>query len=411
MRDLLPAAAEVQGRILSGLLHQFGLQGFQRVSLPAFEYAAVLEQGLGTIEPSSMIRFVEPETGEVVALRPDMTPQVARMVATRLTDAPVPLRLCYRGSVVRRRHERARNEQQVLQAGIELVGAGGLDADLEVISATVDAVQSAGLTDFVLDLGHGALAHTILEQCVPAARPVLLESLSLKDGAELMRRAKKHQVDAQTVELLCGLLKLSGGQEVFEPAEELLAGHAALKHVLELKAIHDALRARGLTQIVVDLAETRTAEYYSGMMFQILAEGPGQAVASGGRYDELYGLFGQSRRAAGAAIQVDDLAWALSHHGEADTKRVLLVSDSSVNSPENVNMLAGLRAAGVIVSAFSGPGALDYARWWRYSHLARTVRETGVAELLEVRGEAGVEVDWSQGTTLSLPQLLEQLNS
>src|SRR5690606_13798779 len=106
-------------------------------------------------EPTSVLRFVEPETGEVVALRPDMTPQVARLVATGLAERPSPARLSYRGSVLRRQHERARHDQQALQAGIELIGVGGTASDLEVISVCVTAARTAGLETFVLDLGHG----------------------------------------------------------------------------------------------------------------------------------------------------------------------------------------------------------------------------------------------------------------
>jgi histidyl-tRNA synthetase len=134
-------------------------------------------------------------------------------------------------------------------------------------------------------------------------------------------------------------------------------------------------------------------------------------VASGGRYDELYGLFGQSRPAAGAAIQVDDLAWALSHHGEQDVKRVLFLTGNSEESVEDGNILQGLREGGVIVAPFSGPSALDYARWWRYSHLARSVPGTQDALLLDLRSEAGSKEDWSKATPISLLQLLEQLNT
>src|SRR5690606_37300806 len=101
--------------------------------------------------------FVEPASGDVVALRSDMTPQVARVISTRYRHAPRPLRLCYQGSVLRRRRERARTEGQVIQAGVELVGQGGVEADLEVIELLVDAVSRTGLKDFVLDIGHAAI--------------------------------------------------------------------------------------------------------------------------------------------------------------------------------------------------------------------------------------------------------------
>src|SRR5262249_12878791 len=125
MRDLLPTEAERQISLCRTVLGSFARFGSESVSVPPFEYAEVLEQDMGTLDPTQVLRFVEPETGEVVALRPDMTPQIARLVATRLADAPPPLRLCYEGAVVRRRVERARRERQVQQAGFELVGRGG----------------------------------------------------------------------------------------------------------------------------------------------------------------------------------------------------------------------------------------------------------------------------------------------
>src|SRR5689334_21005339 len=100
MRDLLPADARARASLSRRLMQSFELYGYERVTLPVFEYADVLERGLGSLDPNEVLRFVEPESGEVVALRPDMTPQVARLLATRLVEAPAPARLCYEGSVL-----------------------------------------------------------------------------------------------------------------------------------------------------------------------------------------------------------------------------------------------------------------------------------------------------------------------
>ena len=118
----------------------------------------MLERGLGTLDPRDVLRFVEPESGEVAALRPDVTPQIARMAATRLADRPMPMRLCYEGTVLRRRQERARKHRQIPQAGVELIGVGGPDGDLELMGLAAGAARAAGLADFVLDLGHADIA-------------------------------------------------------------------------------------------------------------------------------------------------------------------------------------------------------------------------------------------------------------
>ena len=125
MRDLLPEETRERRELAGRVLQRLELFGYDLVLLPAFEFAEVLERGLGALDPSEVLRFVEPESGEVAALRPDMTPQIARMVATRLRTRPPPFRLAYEGTVLRRLSGRARKRRQIPQVGVELVGTKG----------------------------------------------------------------------------------------------------------------------------------------------------------------------------------------------------------------------------------------------------------------------------------------------
>ena len=143
MRDLLPAEARARRALGRRVIEHFGLHGFHLVTPPVFELAEVLERGLGTLDPSDVLRFVEPESGEVAALRPDMTPQIARMVSTRLAREPGPVHLCYEGTIVRRRQGRARRNRQVPQAGVELYGVASLDGDLEMLRLAASAPRVA----------------------------------------------------------------------------------------------------------------------------------------------------------------------------------------------------------------------------------------------------------------------------
>lgn len=375
MRDLLPWEARQQLQLSRVVLKAFELHGFQQVILPAFEYADVLEQGLGPIEANSVLRFVEPETGEVVALRPDMTPQVARLVATRLVEEPGPVRLSYRGSVLRRRHERARHQQQVVQAGIELVGRGGPAGDLEVLEAATDAVRRAGLSDFVLDLGHGRIASSLLDDLAPELREKLVEPLSQKDQAELVRRAERHGVGRDRVRALAALPELQGHAEVFPRARGALEGTPAIPLVEELEQLHRAVTGAGLApKVVVDIGETRPFQYYTGPLFQVLAEGPGQAVGSGGRYDSLYERFGVPRPAAGFAVNVNNLGWAVGEAKRSSSElRALVVAADGGGSSEtdrrSAELLRSLREREIPCALSEGGNPLDYARAWRYSHL------------------------------------------
>src|SRR6478672_1442202 len=118
MRDLLPEETRSRRAVARCVLDRFALWGYALVTPPAFEFADVLERGLGALDPSDVLRFVEPESGEVAALRPDMTPQIARLVATRLSTRPPPLRLAYEGTVLRRLSGRARKRRQIPQVGV-----------------------------------------------------------------------------------------------------------------------------------------------------------------------------------------------------------------------------------------------------------------------------------------------------
>ncbi|MGB5285014.1 MAG: ATP phosphoribosyltransferase regulatory subunit, partial [Polyangiales bacterium] len=154
MRDLLPPASMTRTLLWQGLMETFDLYGYQRVTTPPVEYAEVVERGLGTVDRRDLVRFIEPDSGEVALLRPDITPQIARIVATRLQDRPAPWRLCYEGTIVRRRRGRARKQHQVLQCGIECVGLKGPDADAEVIEVAVRACERVGLRDFLVELAQ-----------------------------------------------------------------------------------------------------------------------------------------------------------------------------------------------------------------------------------------------------------------
>lgn len=383
MRDLLPPVARRQGELARRVTHCFELHGYEVVTLPVFEYAEVLERGLGALDSEEVLRFVEPESGEVVALRPDMTPQIARILATRLAELPPPARLCYHGSVMRRRRERARRHRQIFQAGVELLGLEGPAGDLEILRLASAGVRAAGLSSFVFDLGHARIVAALLES-LPAERTgELVDALAIKDQSEVSRRALAAGFSGRALTAISELCELHGGAEIWPRAERLLAGTAAEPALRELREIWDAAQTADLApELLIDLSETRHFAYYTGLMFQIHADGPGSPIGAGGRYDGLLGRFGAPRAAAGFALSLDHLAWALENIGreEATPARLLTVGASE-------SLLAALRALGVPCAAASGATgaeALAYARAWRYSHVLEVPAQNGKASLLSV---------------------------
>ena len=362
MRDFWPPEARRLSDLSRLLLGSFELFGYELVTLPVFEYEDVLVRGLGALAPEEVLRFVEPETGEVVALRPDMTPQLARVVSTRLAHAAPPIRLSYQGSVLRRRRERARRNRQIFQAGIELIGLDGPAGDLEALEVACAAARAVGLSDFVLDLGHARIASALLEGVEPQRQRAAVEALHLKDPGELERAAAAAGLGQRERAALGALGELHGGREVLTAARSVLSGTRAEAGLDELSRVLGEVERRGLApSVLVDLGETRNFAYYTGTTFQLHAEGPGVPIASGGRYDGLLGGFGRPLPAFGFAFGLDDLVWALGSAPLEASPRVLLTGKAST-------LAAGLRERGLRCAVGPEQDPLAYARVWRYTH-------------------------------------------
>ena len=155
---------------------------------------------------------------------------------------------------------------------------------------------------------------------------------------------------------------------MWEKAERLLAGTNAEKPARELKSLWQVASSHRVgSEVIVDLGETWRFDYYTGPMFQLLAEGPGLPVGSGGRYDALYARFGAGHAAAGCAIDLDNLAWACRHGNVPETRpRRVLVAGSPA---ERERLLNGLRAEGISAAPAPEKGKMAYAKAWRYTHL------------------------------------------
>jgi ATP phosphoribosyltransferase regulatory subunit len=377
LRDLLPEEARRRRALARRLLGHFALHGYQLVTPPAFELAEVLERGLGTLDPSDVLRFVEPESGEVAALRPDMTPQIARMVATRLAGEPRPIRLCYEGTVVRRRQGRARRHRQVPQAGVELYGAPGLAGDVEILRLAASALASAGLTSFVVDLGHAEIARALLDALAPPLAAAIGDALAQKDTSRVaaLIAASPSPVPPAIARALAALPDLHGGGEaLFARAAPIFAGTAAAGPLQELFALWEAARCADpalAAALHVDLGEVRGFAYYTGAIFHLLAPGPGEPIGAGGRYDDLLARFDEPMPAVGFGLHLDAVTWALEAAGVPDERppSVLIAGAEAAE-----RQAEALRRLGLTAVAHAPEGAAAYARAWHFTHLVEAGR-------------------------------------
>jgi ATP phosphoribosyltransferase regulatory subunit len=365
MRDLLPEEAAARRILARKMLERFAMHGYAIVTPPVFEFAEVLERGLGTLDPTDVLRFVEPESGEVAALRPDMTPQIARMIATRLRGRPAPFRLAYEGTVMRRRSGQARKHRQIPQVGVELAGTAGAEGDFELLRLAVDALEAAGLKRFTIDLGDAGVVRGLLADLPAEHQTLLSDALARKDEGDLSEACEIVRTPHAAV--LRALLSLHGGRDALAEGARLLVRTPAGVAAARLLALYDAAIARGLgAHVTADLGEVRGASYYTGTIFHMYAPGTGDSIGSGGRYDELLARFGWDLPAAGFGLDLDRTGEALRAAGAVDERPARVVVVGVADDAR----LAELRAKGIAaVFAEDRTSALEWARAWGFSHV------------------------------------------
>jgi ATP phosphoribosyltransferase regulatory subunit len=325
MRDFAPEATAIRRRIADALLGVFERASFSRVITPAFEYDDVLALGLGAAGRAAAIRFVEPSSGQVVALPPDITPQIARLIATRFRDKKGPIRLCYEGTVVRL-DQRARSQREIIQAGVEMAGVAGPNGDAEIIGVGAEALSALGFapSDITIDLGHLGLAAEVFKALGLSedARAAVRNRLAKRDAAGLAALLSGVRAPKGLVEFTLSLPGLSGAPDVLDralrDAPEGLAGIRGA--LLELRAVVRVLSKKRLpARLHVDLGEVRGWDYYTGLRVQGFVHGAPEAVLAGGRYDDLLGRYGRPAPAVGFAIDVEASAAALEAAPSPDT--------------------------------------------------------------------------------------------
>jgi ATP phosphoribosyltransferase regulatory subunit len=351
------------------------------------------------------VRFIEAHTGDVVALRSDVTPQIARIVAGQRVAGTTPwpadavTRLCYAADVVRQ-PAGDREQTEYHQAGVELIGDPDPAADAELVALAHEALGEAGLRNFRFDVSHRAVAGGVIDGLgLPAeGRAALGRLLARKDRGSVVELLRAHGLPAAAIEPAAALCDLFGSAAVLERARDVLGDPTSAVGLAELEALLHHLRVvhPGAAEAVdVDLGEVRGFDYYSGLRLRVWAPGVERPVLRGGRYDDLLGRYGTPAPATGFAIDLDALETAL-HDARGDEPgpaRVIAVHpgvDARVGRLEAARLAAAARHSGE--RAWVQPGvelhrARQLAAWWGAQALT-FVEPDGDA--LRVRVELGL---------------------
>jgi ATP phosphoribosyltransferase regulatory subunit len=305
-RDVLPDEMRELRRLHLALIEVFEDRGYGEVATPAIEYDEVLGRGDGRTAGSAY-RFFD-ESGDLLALRSDMTVPIARLVATRYAGAEMPLRLCYLANSFRAVRPQRGQMREFAQAGVELIGAPAPGGTAEVVEVLEAALDAAGLDRAVIGLGDSDLYRQLLAELgvEGKARESLLARLAAHDLVGLEAELSELEgIEDVQIATCIALSQLRGGKEVLEEARAL-GGGAVERATARLGETFEALAARGVAdRVQIDLGLLRDLGYYSGAILEVYDPALGHVLGGGGRYDRLLERFGVDLPAAGFALYLE----------------------------------------------------------------------------------------------------------
>jgi ATP phosphoribosyltransferase regulatory subunit len=281
---------------------------------PTFEYAETLAAEAGTELAEELYRFLDRD-GRTLALRPDLTIPTARLSGSKLYDQPLPQRFFYTGPAFRYEEPRAGRQREFWQAGIELIGAGGPDADAEILAFAAHALECLDLNRFRFTLGHLGYFHGLIEDLglEPASVQALQSALDRKSHDDLAELVEQLALPSSAQAAAMALLDLSGshGNEVYTRAKTVARNQKMVEAVERLQAVEKRLVQYDVRQYFdIDLADVRGMDYYTGITFKAYTPEIGFSVINGGRYDNLIGHFGPEQPAIGCALYLDRILLA-----------------------------------------------------------------------------------------------------
>jgi ATP phosphoribosyltransferase regulatory subunit len=304
-RDVLPDEMRELRALTERVRAVFDQAGYGEVYTPALEYDSAAPRWGPSPRPA--YRMFD-EHGQVLVLRSDMTVPIARLVATRYQGVQPPLRFSYFAHAYRGVRPQRGQSRELLQAGIELIGAEAPAGTAEVLTVLCAALDAAGLRTYKVGLGDASLYPALLDAVGidPELHERIVSELAAGDFVGVEREVRALNLGDGDADLLLRVPQTRGGPEVLDglsgPLEAAVTG---------MRAVHELLAPQVAERVIFDLGLVRSLGYYTGAVFQVYDPAAGVPLGSGGRYDELLGSFGWPLPAVGFALSVERLHIAL----------------------------------------------------------------------------------------------------
>lgn len=353
-RDLLFAPARRLRAVEQRVRQSLEDRGYSEVITPAIEYYDVFAQANPAVGQENMLKIVD-RAGRICVARPDNTTPIARIAATRLEGAELPVRLYYSQKVFRSIAEGHGHKSEFLQVGAELIGSDGLEADLDILTAAFSALEQAEAGSFRIELGHAEIYKALIEALGVDEQTAedIRRLIENKSFAALGDALAPYQGSA-AYQALCAMPQLFGGVEVLDQVEHMTGNMRVLAAVAYLRRVYTALEQVGFGEsVIIDLGLVHEMDYYTGIMFRGYLGGAGAAILAGGRYNALCAKFGRDLPAAGFGIDVERIAETGS---EADNRQVRdTIRIALTKGRLEKKTLARMKAAGYDISELESP--------------------------------------------------------
>jgi len=369
-RDYLPDEVERYRYVENELRENFKLWGYQEVRSPTIEFVETLSRNVGPELVDTMFKFQDFD-GKILALRAEMTAPVARIVSTRISSMPKPIRLCYVSNVFRYSQSYVEREREFWQAGVELIGSNTSEADGEILSLLVSSLKKLGLKEVRLDVGHSSLLRDLLNATGldEEKKSTLRSLLANRDQARLEKFMDQNNLPSKLRETF---LQLSCCRRLGEVSSVSLGSSEYGKvgdHLRKLLKVKEVLADYGIENLVFfDFSLTRKIEYYTGMVFEASVPNFGLPLGGGGRYDRFVEKFGKLKLpATGFALEIEKCLKALTAQGfqipEKTKAKVLVTSKFRKAAIKAVNIIRDAGAATLLnVTKNDKNKTMEYAK-------------------------------------------------
>ena len=405
VRDFLPLKAAKLEYLQQQLRKVYSAWGFRPVIPPQLEFLDVLERGLGEGLRDRAFRFDDRQSNRLLTFPPDMTAQIARIAATRMSQMLLPLRLCYNGRVLRHTEQQAGKDRDIFQSGVELIGLDGPEADAEMIAMTIEALGAVGATEFSVDIGQMEFFRGVMDGLPfdDYKAEQVADTILRKDNSELELLLEDSAISDRSRAEILALPRLFGGREVLERAEKSVTNDRSRRALDNLVDILDVLETYGVSDhVTIDLGELRGLNYHTGVTFQGFLPGLGRSICSGGRYNTLMAKYGLDVPATGFTFSLLHLLFALDKVLDETVvpSSDLLVYSTGDNLRAAQKLARLLRQRGYAVARDIIKRQVDetlvYARQMNYRYMAIVATEEQEIELVCLADGSKSRITWQQ---------------